>query len=38
VLTDEPGYDSIDAYFRTRGGSTIEVSYLGSSWIFEKQY
>jgi len=36
TFTDIPGYTHVDAYFRTRGSSTIEVVYLGSTWIFEK--
>jgi hypothetical protein len=38
LFTDLPGYSTTDGYFRSRGGSTIEVSYLGSTWIFEKQF
>jgi hypothetical protein len=36
TFTDIPGYTHVDVYFRTRGSSTIEVLYLGSTWIFEK--
>ena len=36
TFTDMPGYTSRDAFFRTRGGSTMEVQYLGSTWVFEK--
>lgn len=35
TLIDSPGY-TVDQYFRSRGGSSIEISYLGSVWLFEK--
>jgi hypothetical protein len=35
-LTDQPGYTSRDSHFRARGGSTLEVDYLGSTLVFEK--
>lgn len=38
TLVDVPGYTSIDEHFRTRGGSTLTVSYLGSVWVFEWEY
>lgn len=37
LLTARPGYTSVDALYRHRGGSTIEITYLGRSWVFEKQ-
>ena len=37
TLTDIPGYTSTDQYFRDRGGSSIEFSYLGSDFLFERQ-
>ena len=37
TLTDIPGYTSTDQYFRHRGGSSIELSYLGSDFLFERQ-
>ena len=37
TLTDNPGFASIDALFRYRGGSSITVSFLGSAFVFERQ-
>jgi len=37
TLTDMPGYTSVDELFRRRGGSTLEVTYMGSVLLFENQ-
>ena len=37
TYVDQPGYTSVDAYFRRRGGSTLTFDYLGATWVFEKQ-
>jgi hypothetical protein len=38
TFTDKPGYASVDALGRHRGGSTITLSYRGVVWVFEKQH
>jgi hypothetical protein len=38
TLLDMPGFTVDPTTGRSSGGSSITVSYLGSIWVFEKQY
>ena len=38
TFTDIPGWTSLDALSRMRGGSTLEFTYLGSVFVLELEY